>query len=437
MRKLLVAGAIAAGLTVSARAQEAAAPAPRPTSEPSPQPTQQPGHGPQAAPTAEQQSDRAKLEADIARELGAAPPAPVTPGARESAPAPQAPAPGPAAPTGGNPFARILLLPDISAVGSGALSWNDYDIATRSPREGPWSDPRRVTALFQELELGVQAVIDPYARGDVFLAFSDEGASIEEAYLTALTLPAGVVVRAGKLFSPFGRINTQHPHTWELVDRPLAWQRLLSVEALGGPGLDVAWLAPLPWFAELHLAYQTAEPAALSFAADAVAPGAARTGVARLVNFVDFTERLSVGGGVSGALLENAEGWRDLAGADVYLKYRPGPSKTYLALQSEWIWRRARASAERRSDWGVYTQAVYHVSRRWGFGGRWERAPGVFDGAFGGAEQRWSGLASFAPSEFQRIRLQGGWSRLPGGGDGLEALLAVEFSMGAHGAHPF
>jgi hypothetical protein len=422
MHRVLLSGVIAVGFAVlPARAQDAAPPNPS---------SEQPS-GP--APRSEQ--DRAKLEADIARDLG------VTQSAAEPSPAvsaPSAQSPVPASTTGGSPFARILLLPDISAVGSGALSWNDYDIATRSPREGPWSDPRRVTPVFEELEVGLQAVVDPYARADVFIAFSDEGAEIEEAYLSALTLPGGIVARAGKLFAPFGRINTQHPHTWELVDRPLAWQRLLALEALGGPGLDVAWLAPLPWFAELHLAYQSLEPAPVSFAEDVEEPDAARAGTARLVNFIDLSDRLTLGAGASGALVEDGDGWRDLAGADVYLKYRPGASRAYLAVQAELIWRRLRdLEAAAGSDWGAYAQTVYNVSRRWAFGGRWERAPGVVDGSLTGAEQRWSGLVSLAPSEFQRLRLQGGWARLPGGGDGLEALLAVEFAIGAHGAHPF
>ena len=325
-------------------------------------------------------------------------------------------------------LSRLLLLPEISAVGSGALSWNDYDIAARSPREGPWSDPRRVTPVFQELELGLQAVVDPYARADVFVAFSDEGASLEEAYLTALTLPAGLAARAGTLFSPFGRLNSQHPHSWEFVDRPLPLQRLLALEALGGAGLDVAWLAPLPWFTELHLAYQSVEPAPVVFEEELEGGPEARAGIARLVNFVDLTERLTLGAGLSGALLEDGEGFRDLAGADLYLKYRPGETKAYVSLQAEWLVRRLRDVPDAATDWGTYVQAVYQVDRRWGFG---------VEGAVSGAEQRWSGLASFAPTEFQRIRLQGGWSRLPGGGDGLEALLSLEFAISAHGAHPF
>jgi hypothetical protein len=341
------------------------------------------------------------------------------------------------APAGGDRRARVLLLPDISAVASGALSWNDFDIAARSPREGPWSDQKRVTPVFQELELGLQAVVDPYARGDIFVAFSDEGAEVEEAYLTALTLPGGVVARAGKLFSPFGRVNPQHPHTWEFVDRPLPLQRLLGGEALGGAGVAAAWLAPLPWFLEFHVAYQGVTPAPVAFDPELEEPEASRAGIARLLSFVDLSERVSLGTGVSGALLENGEGWRDLAGADVYLKYRPGESRAYVALQSEWVWSRLRDVPAADSRWAAYAQVVYRMDRRWGLGGRWERAPGVVDGTVASVEQRFSALASFAASEFQRIRLQGGWSRLPGGDDGLEALLSVEFSIGAHGGHSF
>jgi hypothetical protein len=55
----------------------------------------------------------------------------------------------------------------------------------------------------------------------------------------------------------------------------------------------------------------------------------------------------------------------------------------------------------------------------------------------GGPENRISALASWMPSEFQRIRLQVSYDRLPGGQDGVEALLHLEFAIGAHGAHPF
>jgi hypothetical protein len=340
-----------------------------------------------------------------------------------------------AAAQGASPLARLLLLPDLSATGSAALSWRSFD-AGGAPRAGPFGEARRLNPVFEEVELGIQAAVDPYARADVFLAFSEEGAEVEEAYVTALALPAGLLARAGKLFTPFGRLNQQHPHAQDFVDRPLPLVRLLAPENLGGAGVNVAWLAPLPWYAELHLTYQ-----AVNLGLDEESP-ARRAGSARVVQYFDVTGRASLGVGVSGALAEEPEdGWRDLAGTDVHLRLRTGSGArpSHVTLTAEALWSRLRGvpGVAEEDAWGAYAQAVHRPARRLAYGVRWERAPGVLEGALAGAEHRVSALAAFLPSEFQRIRLQGGWTRFPGGRDGLEAILGLEFSMGAHGAHPF
>jgi hypothetical protein len=381
--------------------------------------------------------EKKKLEEEIAKELGAQPQptAPGQPAGATGRPSPPQADPGQ---LGGSPFARLLLLPDISAVGSAALAWNRLDVEALSPRGDPFAPAHTLQPIFQELELGVQAVVDPYARADVFLAFSEEGAEVEEAYLTTLGLPFWFQVRAGKLFAPFGRLNQQHPHMFDFVDRPLALARLLSVESLGGPGLDVAWLAPTPWFAELHLGYQALKPGFEESSRNA--------GVARLAQFFDVGEASTLGVGVSAARMDEGSGaWRDLLGGDLYLKIRSPRSRSYLALQGEVIARRlsgltvAEAEGEEPAvdpngtEWGGYVQAVWRQSSFFAYGARYERAPG----AAGGPENRVSALATWLPSEFQRLRLQVSYDRLPGGQDGLEALLHVEFSIGAHGAHPF
>src|SRR5664279_3000584 len=82
---------------------------------------------PDSPPPASQDAERKKLEEEIAKELGAAPRA----GAAAPAPAAGQPASG-AAPapdaqpaTGGNPYARILMLPDISAIGDFAGTYHN------------------------------------------------------------------------------------------------------------------------------------------------------------------------------------------------------------------------------------------------------------------------------------------------------------------------
>jgi hypothetical protein len=404
------------------------APAPARAQEPE-SPTQQRSNGPATTPDAE----REELERDVAEELGAPPEAPAAPGSDARPGAGDEPDTA-AAGQGGNPLARLLLLPDISAVFSGALSYQDFDVETEAPRSGPYGDAEKLNPIFEELELALQAVVDPYARADVFISFTPDEVGVEEAYLTALTLPYGLSARAGVIFSPFGRINQQHPHAWDFADRPLANARLLGPEALGGAGVVAAWLAPLPWFAELYVGYQALRPG-LDEEAD---PG--RGGVARLVQYVDLAPGATLGVGVSGALVqEPVDGWRDLAGADVYLKLRPQAARSYVALQGEAIWSRLRDVPEADDDdrWGAYAQAVRRQGPRWAYGIRYDRAPGVVEGAFSGVEHRVSGVVSWLPSEFQQLRLQGGWTRLPGGGDGWEGILALEFGIGAHGAHAF
>ena len=84
-------------------------------------------------------------------------------------------------------------------------------------------NPVNPTSSFQmhESELGVQAIIDPYARGDFFLSFGEQGVNLEEGYITLTALPAGLVAKVGKFRGAFGKVNTLHNHVLPWIDRPL------------------------------------------------------------------------------------------------------------------------------------------------------------------------------------------------------------------------
>jgi hypothetical protein len=395
-----------------------------------PAPTPAPGEPPpSAAPTA---AERQALEAEIARSLGEAKPTS----------AGGAPATATAAPSGGAvPWARLLVLPDISAVGSFAAVLDGYDVAGLSPREGAQGPSGKPTFLFQELELGLQGVIDPYFRANVFISFTPGGVSVEEAYLTTLELPGGLQVKAGQFYAPFGRLNTMHPHTWEFVDAPLARGRLLATETLGGPGVDLLWLTPLPWFAELQLAAQSTDP---------YDGGEGRlTGTAKLQQFFALAEPLTLGVGLSAARRGEGTGaFRDLGNLDLFLKFRPIEGRAYLALQAELYARRFRGNppaaiganalfqGDGRDGTGGYAQLTWRQNTWLGYGVRYDRAPAAGDAA-PGTEQRWSAVGNWYPSEFSRLALQVARDQRPGGARGWESILHLEFVMGAHGAHPF
>jgi len=338
--------------------------------------------------------------------------------------------PPPAPTQGGNPLARLLLQPDLSAIGRVAIVYDSHDVAALSPRSGTFGPEGEPSAVLEEVELSLQAVVDPYARADIFVAFGPHGAELEEAYLTTLALPAGLQLRAGKLFSPFGRLNSQHPHVWEFADAPIARDRLLldGGEVLSGAGLDVAWLAPLPWFLEVRLAGQNT-------VVEEDGEGAI-TGILRILQYASLGEATTLGVGLSAARRDEGRAkFRDLGGVDVYLKHRPPGGRAYASFQGELYARRFRGMGE-GTDVGGYAQAFFRRSAHVGYGVRFDAAPAVA-AAGEGTEHRFSAIGAWYLSEFQRVRLQVSYDRFPRGQDGLEALLHLEFGIGAHGAHPF
>ena len=58
-------------------------------------------------------------------------------------------------------------------------------------------NPVNPTPTFEmhESEVGLQAIIDPYARGDFFISFGEEGVNLEEGFITFTALPAGFVAK--------------------------------------------------------------------------------------------------------------------------------------------------------------------------------------------------------------------------------------------------
>jgi hypothetical protein len=331
---------------------------------------------------------------------------------------------------GGIPMGKLMLLPEIAVVVDGALGYTTLSEDQQLPTAEPWPQHKAWPAL-QEVELALQATVDPYVRGDVFLTFSEEGVEIEEAFLTTLSLPWGLQVKAGKIYTPFGRTSQLHRHQWTFIDQPLSMQRLVGAEGLKGAGGDVAWLTPLPWFAELHLAYQATSP---GFDEDVKQ----LTGTARLIQYFELSDAATLGVGLSWSLFQAADAaqWKNLAGADLYLKIRDPGSRSHLLLQGELYGRQLGEEAWSLSTWGGYGQAVWRIDRNWEVGARYDNAPAPVVFA-GGTQQTWSALGTWSPSEFFRLRAQPSVVLLPEGQNGFQGVLSFEFTIGAHGAHPF
>ncbi len=123
--------------------------------------------------------------------------------------------------------------PDISVLGNfaGAAGKN------------PFSEEPSLSLT--EVETAFQAVVDPYARADFFLSAGPEGLEVEEGYITFTALPAGVLLKAGKMRAQFGKVNTMHTHILPWVDRPLVSRNLFGGdEGVADSGLSVSKLIP-------------------------------------------------------------------------------------------------------------------------------------------------------------------------------------------------
>jgi hypothetical protein len=87
------------------------------------------------------------------------------------------------------------------------------------------------------------------------------------------------------------------------------------------------------------------------------------------------------------------------------------------------------------TEHGWWTQAFWRMNPYWGYGVRYEEAPAAAVDVTG-TERRIGAVVTWFPSEFLRLRLQPSYDRV-GGRDGFEALVHLEFGIGAHGAHPY
>jgi hypothetical protein len=334
---------------------------------------------------------------------------------------------GPLPVYGGASAMAKVLNPDVSVIG------NFLGAAGRNPG-------RSVAALdMHESEVGLQAIIDPYARGDFFLSFGQEGVDLEEGYITFTSLPGGVVAKVGKMRSSFGVVNTLHTHNLPWTDRPLVTEHLLGGEdGINDAGLSVSRILPAP--KGLFL-----EATAQLFRGDSADVfQSTRRGdiltVGHLRGYSDLTESTNLDLGFSYARGHNDVGTAfitQLYGLDATLRWKPLRRAIYhnFLARTELVWSRRQQELAIQRAFGFYTSADYRLTRRWTMGGRYDRSdraqnPLLTDSGF-------SPVITYWPSEFSQIRSQYRFTRYADGRSGNDVLFQFLFVLGAHGAHPF
>lgn len=343
--------------------------------------------------------------------------------------------------------------PDLSLILDVAAAW----FSDPAPLQMGGHDPTGNGFTLQQLEMSIGKAVDPYFRFDANLVFLQGGVEVEEAYGTTLALPHSLQVRAGQFLTRFGRLNPTHPHAWDFIDQPLAIGRVFGGDGNRGLGVELSYLAPAPFF--LELVASATDPrgseTARSFLGEREDPLDSPLDVQTTLaakEFFELSADWSLATGQSVATGRNSAGREtrtDVYGVDLYLKYRPitRGSHTIVALQSEWLLRRRQLPEARLTDVSGYAYLSWRFAQRWGTAARYEvgtaargggAAADYLDPEWVRARHRAEIDLTFWPTEFSRLRAQGGVD-LPQWRDEpiWSAILALELSVGAHGAHKF
>jgi hypothetical protein len=297
-----------------------------------------------------------------------------------------------------------------------------------------------------ESELSMQAIVDPYARADFFFSFGEQGVSVEEGYLTFPTLPGGFLMKVGRQYEAFGKVNTLHSHILPWADRPLVANNLLGGdEPLADAGISVARLIPNPWLfleATGQVFRGTAEPVFNSTQRRDLSY------VGHIRGYQDINESTNVDIGGSYAFGHNEAGvvngadlgrfTTKLFGVDATLRWRPLQRAIYHSFigRSEVIWSERDQSLEgRQRANGFYVSGDYQFARRWFGGVRFDRSDRAVAASLHDTGQ--SLTVTYWPSEFSQVRGQLRRTKYAEGETANEFLFQFQFAIGAHGAHPF
>ncbi|HJV54155.1 MAG TPA: hypothetical protein VJ652_21985 [Noviherbaspirillum sp.] len=323
-----------------------------------------------------------------------------------------------------------------------------------------------------ESELTLRANIDPQFAGQLTFALApDNSVGVEEAFFRTRGLSNGLNLKAGRFLSSIGYLNSQHAHTWDFVDAPLAYQAFFGGQ-YKPDGVQLTWLAPAERFVELGVEAGNGgafpgndrnkngfgSSALFAHVGDDIGDSASwRLGASYL--HTGAADRAFEDAGVVNAFSGHSNMWI----ADAIYKWAPNgnATQTNVKLQGEYFRRResgtltadtqgrALADAYASAQSGWYVQGVYQFRPLWRVGLRYDK---LYSGTpeFGPTldaagfprlasynPSRGTVMLDYSPSEFSRFRLQFARDKSRPDATDHQVFLQYIMSLGAHGAHTF
>lgn len=325
-----------------------------------------------------------------------------------------------------------------------SLSFNP-DIGVIGDFQGSYisKGQRNFDLYLNETEVSLQATVDPYARADFFLSFGRNpetgkyGVEVEEGYLTTLSLPARLQLKAGRFRSAVGRINPVHPHALPFIDLPNAYVNYFGDEGLKDEGLSLSWLLPTKAFYQ-EVLFQVTSGYTES-PAFARSEGNRMLYVGHLKNFFTLNDDNTLELGLSAISGPNDSARVSNLGAiDLTYKWKPVKLNTYHSLtwQSEFYFNHAKLTDNySMSSFGMYSFIQYQLAKRWFFTGRYDYAQKPFDKTI--KENAYSLTAGWYATEFSKVEFE--TKTIDDNIDKrfYQAWLRWIFVIGAHGAHQY
>ena len=332
--------------------------------------------------------------------------------------------------TSAQPRSSLSFNPDIGVIG-------DFQGSYISKGE------KNFDMYLNETEISLQATVDPYARADFFLSFARDPetgkytATVEEGYVTTLSLPAKLQLKAGKFREAVGKINPAHPHALPFIDLPNAYVNLFGEEGLNDEGVSLSWLVPIKAFYQ-ELIVQTTSGFSES-PAFARSEGNHLVYLGHLKNSFTLSDNATLELGITGISGPNDSArTTNIAAGDLTYKWKPVQMNTYHSLtwQSEFFYSHNRQAENNAVNAvGLYSFLQYQLAKRTFLTGRYDYGEKPYNNSI--KEQAYSLTFGWYATEFSKMELEAKTSD-----DNIEsrfyqAWLRWIFVIGAHGAHQY
>jgi hypothetical protein len=305
---------------------------------------------------------------------------------------------------------------------------------------------------FDEAEISLLSVVDPYWTFTSNIVFNGDGTvDPEEVWVRNTSIPS-IQLKLGKIRGTFGKHGMLHTHAFPFIEAPVVMPNTIGEEGFKDPGLEAAWLTPLPWYSELTGGvYRAIAPSAdnpLDFGSsehDNIPFGG------HFKNLFDLNDETTLEIGQSALTGKGIDANRHTAwGADVTVRNVPARNSNRHGwiLQSEYLQKGTSAAGTyHREQDGEYASFQYRLSQIWWAGARAEQARQSFTDFV--VDETGAGIAAkvsratvnlaWTPSEFSFIRLEYSHAKADAGVHPTDdrIMLQMSYTIGYHPAHAY